>query len=285
MLRRKAILILLPLVGILLLFSYSMTAFLHPELFKFGRPMKGLGTARRHAQGDPVLYVTDGILDCGGPLIADQCSLRPVSYSTSYTRQAFDVAETLLLGEQYRNYLPSYYYDFQIPFTTTLVLSATYRLTLTPTPRYNISVATDQYTPSIYPTNVPNPTDPTRITARSPYKGIQTQPSDGDNPCTEQRPSDDSKPNSLIDVCHWLANTKQYFVSLRPRADSAYLPSWPGYISQMFISSLNVLGIVLSFRNSLMVRIKLLAKQQGQESIHMSFYFLILSVPYWEYFA
>jgi hypothetical protein len=93
---------LLPLIGILLLLSYSMTTFLQPELFKFGR-RKELGTARPDTQGDPVLYVTDGILDCGGPLIADQCSLRPVSYSTSYTRQAFDVAETLLLGEQYTN--------------------------------------------------------------------------------------------------------------------------------------------------------------------------------------
>src|ERR1700730_2799773 len=98
--RHKQVLVIFPLVGILLvLISYSITSVLSTaKLTKPGRLYNRIGrpkVARRDSQNMPVVYMGGGFLNCGGPLIPDQCSLRPFSYSTSYTQQGFDVAGTV----------------------------------------------------------------------------------------------------------------------------------------------------------------------------------------------
>jgi hypothetical protein len=50
--------------------------------------------------------------------------------------------------------------------------------------------------------------------------------------CYDVPPSHDMVTNSLIDVCHFVANAENYFVSLKPISSAAYMPSWVGYFWQ-----------------------------------------------------
>jgi len=50
--------------------------------------------------------------------------------------------------------------------------------------------------------------------------------------CYNVPPSHDMVTNSLTDVCHFVANAENYFVSLMPISSAAYMPSWVGYFWQ-----------------------------------------------------
>src|SRR5271154_1561412 len=45
----------------------------------------------RDTSNFPVLYVGQGLLDCGAPLVMDQCSTYPLNYSISTGQQTFSI--------------------------------------------------------------------------------------------------------------------------------------------------------------------------------------------------
>jgi hypothetical protein len=64
------------------------------------------------------------------------------------------------------------------------------------------------------------------------------------NLCDGEAPSHDFVSKSLTDVCRFVANAQQWFVSLRPSGTAAYLPCWPGFVVQTLIAIIDLLAIV-----------------------------------------
>ena len=71
--------------------------------------------------------------------------------------------------------------------------------------------------------------------------------------CDNVPPSHDLSTNSLTDVCHFVANAQNYFVSLVPISSAAYLPSWVGYLIQAFAALIEIWSIVLILISGLML--------------------------------
>jgi hypothetical protein len=117
----------------------------------------------------------------------------------------------------------------------------------------------DSYSPTVIPTDASSSglgrqTTPTSIAARTiptELRGgiwsnytIQKRAATYDyDPCTGIAPDHDLVTNSLSDVCHFVANAKSYFVSLRP-TPAAYMPSWSGYVVQVIVSAWNLTSLV-----------------------------------------
>jgi hypothetical protein len=204
----------------------SVTAFIWYSLFTIYKLPSSVPSAlTRRDTSFPAVYLADGILNCGVQLVPDQCVPLPTSYTFSTNaQQTFFISAPVWYSVDDFYWNTTKYPVVTIPINTTVVMPATYRITLTPTPSYTRIVATNSYAPSI--------TIPPLLPRSYDF-----------NPCEKTPPSHDFVSRSLSDVCHFLANTRDYFVSSRPR-ESAYLPSWPGYLVQILISILNIFGIV-----------------------------------------
>jgi hypothetical protein len=64
--------------------------------------------------------------------------------------------------------------------------------------------------------------------------------------CSDVCPSHDLATNSLIDVCHFVANAQNCFVSLQPISSAAYLPSWLSYVIQTIEAAVEIWAVVSS---------------------------------------
>jgi hypothetical protein len=64
------------------------------------------------------------------------------------------------------------------------------------------------------------------------------------NSCDKVPPSHDMVSDSLADVCHFVANANDYFVSLQPISTAAYLPTWAGYLIQTLSALMELRSIV-----------------------------------------
>lgn len=213
-----------------------------------------LTNSKRSGDSTIAVYLNTGILNCGAPLVQDGCVAQPTNYSVTSILQTFTVQATAT------GYFDPYSFDLYsiafgysnvsiaMPVTTTFVTSATYILTITPTPAYIRSEATDIYEPSILPASTPlaarrNIHVPSPTSTVSPGGALRPRSYDY-NPCDGAPPKQDFVSGSLTDVCHFLANIEQYFISLRPRSPAVYLPSWPSYLTQAVISLLDLSNIV-----------------------------------------
>jgi hypothetical protein len=64
------------------------------------------------------------------------------------------------------------------------------------------------------------------------------------DPCSNEPPSHDLATNSLTDVCHFVANAQDYFVTLQPISSAAYLPSWLSYVIQTIEAGVEIWAVV-----------------------------------------
>jgi hypothetical protein len=183
----------------------------------------------------PVIYVGQGLLDCGAPLVTDQCSTYPLNYSISTGQQTFSIHASYLFSVNTTYSILSNNATVTLPIDGHLALSGTFQVTITPTPPATRVALETSYTPTIspaaaasanllpraspYPTNIPRNNQPLK---RSYDYNI----------CQGGPPDHRLLTRSLVEVCHFVANAKNYFVSLRPNTDAVYLPSWPGYLIQ-----------------------------------------------------
>jgi hypothetical protein len=208
----------------------------------------------------PLVYVADGILECGASLIADQCSANPTtSYSLFTPHPTFHISDqyeySLLNGEQNEwflvdNPILTFIIDTSVAFE---LPATTIQIALTPTPESTRIIKQTAYSPSISTSEVwdsPMQTPTATSSFRNPKLAHRSYEFD---PCDGTRPSHDFVSTSLDGICHFIANVQQYFVSLRPAAFSAYLPCWPGYLVQVFIAVLDLFQIVMTVTESLLI--------------------------------
>jgi hypothetical protein len=203
---------------------------------------------RRDMPTFPLVYVADGILQCGGLLVADRCSANPTtSYSQYTTNEPFHISErhdhVLLYQEQYNL--------FVLPFSivtiiveTDFTVPATFQIGITPTPLSTRIIMQTTYSPSISTTTASISLSQVRLATTTSSNPALPRRSYDFNPCQDGNPTHNFVSSSLEDVCRFIANVQQYFVSSRPAAVSAYLPCWPGYLVQAFVSILNLFQIV-----------------------------------------
>lgn len=227
------------LVLMLIVTGFSSFMFYNSKILSFRNTM-ATGNTFKHRQDTlrfPEIYVANGILNCGGTLVADQCSLcSPTSFSLSTTQQIFSVPFNF--GIENQNYqLFQDYPTATIPLDVTFDM--TYRISFTPIPLFSRVIATNSYSPSIVPISLVTTPSPAVKAVRRSYDF---------NICAGKPPSHNFVSGSLTDVCRFVADAQQWIVSLRPRAPSAYMPSWTGYFAQFLISILNLVVIVGSFR-------------------------------------
>src|SRR5579859_1382831 len=65
------------------------------------------------------------------------------------------------------------------------------------------------------------------------------------NYCDASPPSHDFVSNDAVEVCHFVANIKNRFVTMNPTS-AAYMPSWGGFVIQVAVSVWNLLSLVSS---------------------------------------
>jgi len=219
----------------------------------------------------PQIYVANGILNCGGPLVPDKCSLcSPTSFSLSTTQQVLSIAPFNYSIEDQNFPLFQDYPTATIPLDTSLSFYVTYQITFAATPLFSRITATNSYFPSIAPTPLVTTSSPAAKAVRRSYDF---------NLCSGQPPSHNFVSGSLTDVCRFVANAQQWIVSLRPTSTSAYMPCWTGYFAQVLISVLNLVIIVSSFRRRcLMFRIKHFLEPKSVRSLPP---WLAVSESYW----
>jgi hypothetical protein len=214
----------------------------------------------------PVIYVGKGLVDCGSPLVKDQCSAFPLITTVSTGNKAFMIHATSLLSINATGDLFKNNPIIAIPIDGSLTLSGTYQLTITPSPASTRILIQTSYSASIVSPStleVPTKISP-RLDVSSPTtdpkklpRGLQRVRRSYDyNSCDDDPPNHDLVSTSLTDVCHFVANAKQYFVSLRPSTNAAYMPSWTGYLIQIILTIINLRGIVSDLSmNGLIARI------------------------------
>jgi hypothetical protein len=202
----------------------------------------------RDTSNFPAIYVGQGLLDCGAPLVMDQCSTYPLNYSISTGQQTFSIHASYLFSVNTTYSILSNNATVTLPIDGFLALSGTFQVTVTPTPPATRVALETSYTPIIspaaaaatnllpraspYPTNIPRNNQPLK---RSYDYNI----------CQGSPPDRRLLTRSLVEVCHFVANARNYFVSLRPSTVAAYLPSWPGYLIQAVLCFMYFFCIVI----------------------------------------
>lgn len=239
---RNSIVALLLVIGGFSLFSishHSKTSSITPTTLE----------RRQNSATFPQIYAADGILNCGSPLQPDQCTIAPPSSVTlSETEQGFPLHIASLFEYSIDNQVWSLFSSLgptlTFAFDTTATFNVTYQVSVPPTPLFTRISATNSYSPVISPTSplmgaatTTTGPKPTMVVRRSTYQY---------NICDGEAPSRNFVTRSLTDVCKFVANAQQWFVSIRPTGNAAYLPCWPGYVVQTLIAIIDILAIVPS---------------------------------------
>lgn len=203
---------------------------------------------RRDTVSFPAVYVGQGFLNCGAPLVSDQCSTYPLNYSASMGQITFSIQAVSLTTINTTYSILSDNPQVTIPIDGYLALSGTFEVTLTSTPpAVRISLETS-YTPTVTPAGTATAT---QLVPRAPLptnipRNLQPQKRSYDyDVCLGTPPDANLLTTSLVEVCHFVANAENYFVSMRPSSAAAYLPSWPGYIMQTVLCFMYFFSIVI----------------------------------------
>src|SRR5579859_687563 len=101
----------------------------------------------RDTNSFPMIYVGQGLVDCGAPLIKDQCSAYPVNYSITTGQQTFAVHAPYLYSINTTYSIVAGNPTITIPIDGYLALQGTYQITHDP-PATRVAIATS-YTPTI----------------------------------------------------------------------------------------------------------------------------------------
>lgn len=204
----------------------------------------------RDTNSFPMIYVGQGLVDCGAPLIKDQCSTYPVNYSITTGQQTFAVHASDLYSISTTFSIVAGNPTI-IPINGYVALQGTFQITVTHDPPATRVVVATSYTPTISHVLTAAPvSSPQPQTTAAPNIPRNIQPirkrDFGYDICQGQPPSWRILTNSLTEVCHFVANAKNYFVSLKPSSDAAYLPSWTSYLFQSFLCVMYFFCIVCS---------------------------------------
>jgi hypothetical protein len=192
----------------------------------------------------PMIYIGPRLLDCGAPLVQDACSFYPLNYTMTTGQQYFLIQASYLYSINTTYSIVAHNPTITIPVETWMVLSGTYLSTVTHGPPATRVAVNTAYTPSLE--NAPLTIQQPQITTppNIPRNMMPVKRALDYNVCDEKPPYWRVLTRSLVDVCHFVANAKSYFVSLRPSTDAAYLPSWPGYIVQSIFCGMYFFCIV-----------------------------------------
>jgi hypothetical protein len=202
----------------------------------------------------PAIYVAAGSVDCGSSLVPDICSQLPDPINDFFPNVTTPLTWTVQLTVQGSQELSSstFYYTpvVDVPCSIWLPLTRT-------------SLETG-YTPTVIVPGVTHSMRPVPKTARKIDEdslpdaaldivhrfGITEQHVKKErrgyydyDSCNGSPPDHDMVTNSLVDVCHFVANAKSYFVSLRP-TNAAYMPSWVGFLFQLIVCIWNLILLV-----------------------------------------
>jgi hypothetical protein len=195
----------------------------------------------RAATSFPIIYVGQGLVDCGAPLVKDQCSTYPVNYSITTGQQTFAVRAPYLYSINTTYPIVANNPIITIPIDGYLALQGTYLTSITHDPPATRVVVATSYSPTISqaPTTgaatVSTPQPQTTVAPNIPRNIQPVKRSFEYDICQGQPPTWRLLTKSLTEVCHFVANAQDYFVSLKPSSDAAYLPSWISYLFQSLL--------------------------------------------------
>lgn len=248
-------------------------------------PVSSTTTAKFSPTSFPVIYVASAVVDCGAPLVRDICStsvfnsLFPVSAAAATqqlvtTRTSRVTTETVTSIVTVYQMLPS---SSCMTGNQTIVSTVSYTLVSTmdvsqvstiflPSSHNSLSAFSTSTSLSITRLSEERSYKPSLIHTSGPplpqvifKRDIPSTPASPKlaprsydyNPCYDVPPNHDMVTNSLTDVCHFVANAQNYFVSLVPISSAAYLPSWVGYLWQTVQALIELWSIVKFVGNEL----------------------------------
>jgi hypothetical protein len=227
----------------------------------------------------PVIFVASAIIDCGAPLMRDVCStIIPDSIfladagnrtkgchhkgtntqvTTSVCTSNFTIFQ-IVTWSDCANMTQAAVSTVMYTVVSTLVASQKTTMAL-PVVTHTVSVFSTSigsdivtriiwetsYTPSLIHTTGPLLPGPNlkRDIPSTPIATLAARSYDY-NSCDDVPSSHDMVSNSLADVCHFVANAEDYFVSLQPISTAAYLPTWAGYLIQTLSALMELRSIV-----------------------------------------
>jgi hypothetical protein len=227
----------------------------------------------------PIVYVAGGIVNCGSQLALDVCSTQssviriPSSTTTEILSDTWTITVTVPLTQPVIittvfQSLVNDTYLLEIPgrFVITETAIGMFSLTGTVVQSLSLPVSTTSFTTprisaktSYHPTVIPTTALSRRAAqdnkdlwptpvydAFSPSKRLELdllkRSYDYDS-CDGKPPTHDLVTNSLVEVCHFVANAQNYLVSLEPTT-AAFMPSWSGFVIQVIVSIWNLFSIV-----------------------------------------
>ena len=203
----------------------------------------------------PAIYVAAGSVSCGSSLAPDLCSQLPNPihhYVPNVTTVTWTV-QSYVHGSQVLSSSSLYYTPLinipcsaWLPLTRTsletgyvpkvIVPGVTRSAEATPAPKNARAIVESQCSkPALKDAHLFNICEQYRMKERRGYYDYDS--------CNGAPPDHDMVTNSLVDVCHFVANAKSYFVSLRPTS-AAYMPSWMGFMFQTIICIWNLILLV-----------------------------------------
>src|SRR5277367_2515331 len=188
----------------------------------------------------PQIWVAEGLVECGAPLVADPCSITftselPItSIKTGPSATTTIITEsTILLGSRISSntYTPIISVTtYSTPRSEGNTMTTLARRAHIKIPAMNTSAVTRA-----------SSTDDTLTVVTASYRLLVDKVNvlmmtttfmrrsyDFDN-CIGRFPNHDFVSNSLSDVCHFVANVQDWLVSLAPTS-AAYMPSWLSYL-------------------------------------------------------
>jgi hypothetical protein len=196
------------------------------------------------AYTSPQIWVAQGQVDCGPSLFPDPCTSVQYSSTTFWTDDASQLEYYVYSTYYYTNTdtIPSDRYSPIIlsqQFTSTLNARSLDEQNNTPrtmSPRISVAPVLPTVTPVV------------STTTAAPFKmqnDIRLERRSLDTSydlCLGIPPGKNLETNSLVDVCNFVSNANDTFVSLAPNA-AAYMPTWLDYMMSFIVISVSLIFI------------------------------------------
>lgn len=196
----------------------------------------------------PQIWVAQGTVDCGPPLFSNPCTSLQYTATTTWVDPSSETEYYIYSGYSYTTVGPNSSDRFNPVVVPTKFVSTSFPKVNSPGagfyPRNHIprtAAATASSTPSPT-THISKRTPETNqhfpVLARRDYGSTY-------DICLGIPPGQSLKTNKLADVCNFVSNANDTFVSLAPTV-GAYMPSWLGYFVSFIAISISLLYIKIS---------------------------------------
>ena len=196
----------------------------------------------------PQIWVARGMVDCGPPLFSNPCTSLQYTATTTWVDQSSETEYYIYSGYSYTTLDPNSSDRFSPVVVPTKFVSKNFATVNTPgagsyarnyVPRTVATTASSSPSPTAHVTKrTPQINEHLPVLARRDYGSTY-------DICLGIPPGQSLKTNKLADVCNFVSNANDSFVSLAP-TDGAYLPSWLSYFVAFIAVIISLLYIKIS---------------------------------------